>query len=71
MNKTALQYFGQDYKFINDIAGIPQNLSDVEGLEIGSFNNNDGVSLSYWKAGSGSPLVFIPGWSSNHQCERG
>ncbi|MCA6942797.1 hypothetical protein LF927_16560 [Pectobacterium polaris] len=25
-------------------------LSDVEGLEIGSFQTNDGVSLSYWKA---------------------
>jgi len=23
------------------------------------------VKLSYWEAGSGKPLVFIPGWSAN------
>lgn len=63
--KTALQYFGRDFEFPNSIAGLPDKLSDVEGLEIGSFKTNDGVSLSYWKAGKGTPLVFVPGWSSN------
>ncbi|MEG0870715.1 MAG: alpha/beta hydrolase [Hafnia sp.] len=65
MNITALDYFGRDYQFPNPLPKLPEKLSDVEGLEIGSFNTNDGVSLSYWKAGKGKPLVFIPGWSSN------
>lgn len=63
--KTALQYFGRDYEFKNNIPGLPKKLSDVEGLEIGSFKTNDGVSLSYWKAGKGTPLIFVPGWSKN------
>ncbi len=63
--KTAMQYFGRDFEFPHSIAGLPAKLSDVEGLQIGSFSTNDGVSLSYWKAGKGTPLVFIPGWSSN------
>ncbi|MBD3906296.1 alpha/beta hydrolase [Chryseobacterium sp. Ch-15] len=65
MNKPALEYFGRDHVFPHDIPGLPSKLSDVEGLEIGSFTTNDGVSLSYWKAGKGTPLVFVPGWSSN------
>ncbi|MEQ9969478.1 alpha/beta hydrolase [Pectobacterium carotovorum] len=65
MRKTALQHFGRDFDFPNAIQGLPAKLSDVEGLEIGSFQTNDGVSLSYWKAGKGTPLVFIPGWSSH------
>lgn len=63
--KTALEYFGRDYEFSNKISGLPEKLSDVQGLEIGSFKTNDGVSLSYWKAGKGTPLIFVPGWSSN------
>ncbi|KML68301.1 alpha/beta fold hydrolase [Pectobacterium peruviense] len=65
MRKTALQHFGRDFDFPNAIQGLLAKLSDVEGLEIGSFQTNDGVSLSYWKAGKGTPLVFIPEWSSN------
>ncbi|MEI7238862.1 hypothetical protein WCU73_12575 [Pectobacterium brasiliense] len=65
MRKTALQHFGRDFDFPNAIKGLLAKLSDVEGLEIGSFQTNDGVSLSYWKAGKGTSLVFIPGWSSN------
>lgn len=65
MRRTALQYFERDYDFPNIMPGLPRKLSDVEGLEIGSFQTNDGVSLTYWKAGQGVPLVFIPGWSSN------
>lgn len=34
-------------------------------MEIGSCKTNDGVSLSYWKAGKGTPLIFVPGWSKN------
>ncbi|MDE8755088.1 hypothetical protein PZA22_11370 [Pectobacterium polaris] len=51
MRKTALQHFGRDFDFPHAIQGLPTKLSDVEGLEIGSFQTNDGVSLSYWKAG--------------------
>lgn len=65
MNKTALEYFGRDHVFPNSIPGLPNKLSDIEGLEIGSFKTNDGVSLSYWKAGKGMPLIFVPGWSSH------
>lgn len=32
--KTALEYFGRDYKFTNKIPGLPEKLSDVKGLEI-------------------------------------
>lgn len=65
MSKTALEYFGRDHVFPNNIPGLPAKLSEVEGLEIGSFETNDGVSLSYWKAGKGTPLIFVPGWSSH------
>ncbi|RZJ98744.1 MAG: alpha/beta hydrolase [Flavobacterium sp.] len=65
MRTTALEYFGRDHIFPNSIPGLPKKLSDVEGLEIGSFKTNDGIQLSYWKAGKGIPLVFVPGWSSN------
>ncbi|MVT07823.1 alpha/beta fold hydrolase [Chitinophaga tropicalis] len=65
MNKTALQHFGRDHIFPNSIPGLPNKLSDIDNLEIGSFKTNDGVSLSYWKAGKGTPLIFVPGWSSN------
>ncbi|MFJ5401116.1 alpha/beta fold hydrolase [Pectobacterium sp. 21LCBS03] len=54
MRKTALQHFGRDCDFPNVIQGLPTKFSDVEGLEIGSFQTNDGVSLSYWKAGKGT-----------------
>ncbi|MFP9462762.1 alpha/beta fold hydrolase [Pectobacterium brasiliense] len=54
MRKTALQHFGRDFDFPNVIQALPTKLSDVEGLEIGSFQTNDGVSLSYWKAGKGT-----------------
>ncbi|MCI4237725.1 alpha/beta hydrolase [Dickeya dianthicola] len=60
MSKAALQYFGRDYDFANVIPGLPEKLSDVKGLEIGSFRTNDGVNLAYWKAGQGMPLVFVP-----------
>lgn len=65
MNQSALDVFGKDFVFPQQIDGLPHKLSDVDGLGIGSFQTNDGVSLNYWKAGSGTPLVFVPGWSSN------
>jgi len=61
----AVQVLGSDYVFPNRIDGLPQKLSDFAGLQINSFTTSDGVKLSYWEAGKGKPLVFIPGWSAN------
>lgn len=61
----AVEVLGKDYAFPNKIEGLPTKLSDFKGLQINSFQTNDGVKLSYWEAGSGRPLVFIPGWSAN------
>lgn len=62
---SALSVLGADYTFPNQIEGLPVRLSDFDDLKIGSFQTNDGVRLSYWEAGSGQPLIFIPGWSAN------
>lgn len=64
MNTSALDYFGRNYSFPNQVCGLPTKLSEVEGLEIGQFHTSDGVKLSYWTAGEGIPLVFLPGWSA-------
>ncbi|MFL6579653.1 MAG: alpha/beta fold hydrolase [Burkholderiales bacterium] len=34
-----------------------------KGVQTGSFTTSDGVRLHYVEAGSGKPLVMIPGWS--------
>lgn len=60
-----LQVLGRDYVFPNSLVGLPAKLSDFKELQINNFETSDGVSLSYWEAGSGKPLVFIPGWSAN------
>lgn len=62
---SALSVLGKDYTFPNKIEGVPAKLSDFKGLEINTFETNDGVKLAYWEAGSGTPLIFIPGWSAN------
>ena len=61
----AMQVLGRDFTFPNRLEGLPTKLSDFAGLQINSFKTGDGVKLSYWEAGSGKPLVFIPGWSAN------
>lgn len=63
--QNILDFLGKDIELPQKIDGLPHKLSDVAGLEIGTFRTNDGVSLNFWKAGSGKPLVFVPGWSSN------
>lgn len=65
MTCTAMEYFGRDYVFPHTIEGLPEKLSDVRGLEIGAFTTSDGVRLAYWKCGTGTPLVFVPGWSAS------
>ncbi|MBP6654860.1 MAG: alpha/beta hydrolase [Propionivibrio sp.] len=61
----AMQVLGKDFAFPNTLEGLPAKLSDFKALQINSFETSDGVKLSYWEAGSGKPLVFIPGWSAN------
>ncbi|WP_280190824.1 alpha/beta fold hydrolase [Delftia sp. PS-11] len=61
----AIEVLGRDFQFPNVIEGMPARLSDVKGLQINSFTTNDGVKLSYWEAGQGKPLIFVPGWSAN------
>jgi len=61
----AIEVLGSDYSFPNKLEGLPAQLSDFKGLQINSFETSDGVKLRYWEAGSGKPLVFIPGWSAN------
>lgn len=65
MAAPAVAVLGQDYTFPNKIEGVPEKLTDFKGLEINSFKTKDGVKLTYWEAGSGKPLIFIPGWSAN------
>lgn len=61
----AVEILGRDFTFPNKLEGLPARLSDFKGLQINNFTTSDGVKLSYWEAGSGKPLVFIPGWSAN------
>lgn len=61
----ALEVLRQDFTFPNRIEGLPAKLSEFKGLQINRFRTNDGVELAYWEAGSGKPLIFIPGWSAN------
>jgi pimeloyl-ACP methyl ester carboxylesterase len=63
--EPALQVLGRDFTFPNQVEGLPAKLSEFKGLEINSFVTNDGVRLSYWEAGKGRPLIFVPGWSAN------
>jgi pimeloyl-ACP methyl ester carboxylesterase len=61
----AIDVLGRDFTFPNRIEGLPAKLSDFEGLQINSFKTNDGVKLSYWEAGKGKPIIFVPGWGAN------
>lgn len=61
----AIEVLGRDFTFPNQIEGVPGKLSDFKGLQINSFETNDGVKLSYWEAGEGPPIIFVPGWSAN------
>ncbi|MCJ8519519.1 pimeloyl-ACP methyl ester carboxylesterase [Pseudorhizobium tarimense] len=61
----ALEVLGKDFEFPNKIEGMPSKLSDFQGLQINTFDTSDGVTLSYWEAGEGETLIFVPGWSAN------
>lgn len=60
-----LSLLKKDYVFPHDIPETLSRLSDFEDLEIQSFTTSDKVTLRYWAAGSGKPLIFLPGWSGN------
>ena len=61
----AISVLGKDYTFPNKIDGLPAKLSDFQDLQINSFVTSDGVKLTYWDAGVGKPLIFVPAWSAN------
>ncbi|EZP71507.1 Alpha/beta hydrolase [Novosphingobium resinovorum] len=61
----AIQVLGRDFVFPKQVSGLPAKLSDFPGLQINTFTTNDGVKLTYWEAGEGSPIIFVPGWSAN------
>jgi pimeloyl-ACP methyl ester carboxylesterase len=64
-NQSISELLGEDFYFPHEIIGQAFRASDFEELKISSFTTGDGVSLAYWEAGSGQPLIFIPGWSAN------
>lgn len=61
----AIDVLGHDFTFPNALPNLPTRLSEFPDLEINHFTTRDGVRLSYWEAGTGHPLVFVPGWSAN------
>jgi pimeloyl-ACP methyl ester carboxylesterase len=61
----AIDVLGKDFQFPNVVEGLPAWLSGFKDLQINSFETTDGVKLSYWEAGQGKSLVFVPGWSAN------
>lgn len=61
----ALQVLGRDFAFPHQVEGLPAKLSDFKDLQINTFTTGDGVKLTYWEAGKGRPLIFVPGWSAN------
>jgi len=56
---------GEEFHFPHEIASQPFKASDFAALTVSSFVTTDNVNLAYWEAGSGRPLVLIPGWSAN------
>jgi pimeloyl-ACP methyl ester carboxylesterase len=64
-DRTLLSLIGKDFYFPHEIIDQAFKVSDFSDLRIHSFITSDDVHLSYWEAGSGRPLIFIPGWSAN------
>jgi non-heme chloroperoxidase len=61
----AIDVVGKDVVLPNRLAGLPARLSEFKGLQINDFTTSDGIRLRYWEAGTGKPLIFVPGWSAN------
>lgn len=64
-DQTLESLLGDDFFLPHEIIGQAFKASDFIGLKVSSFCTSDHVNLCYWEAGSGRPLVFIPGWSAN------
>jgi pimeloyl-ACP methyl ester carboxylesterase len=64
-DRTVCSLLGEDFYFPHEIIGQAFKVSDFSGLKVHSFTTSDGAHLSFWEAGSGRPLIFIPGWSAN------
>jgi pimeloyl-ACP methyl ester carboxylesterase len=64
-NQSLQSILNGDFFFPHEIIGQPFKATDFEELKISSFSTSDNVNLSYWGAGTGRPLIFIPGWSAN------
>jgi len=62
---SAIAVLGKGFTFPNNVDGLPTKLSDFGDLQINSFVTSDGVKLTYWEAGSGKPLIFVPAWSAS------
>jgi pimeloyl-ACP methyl ester carboxylesterase len=56
---------GGDFEFPHRLEGLPAKLSEFADLQVGAFSTGDGVTLSYWAAGAGDPLIIHPGWSGS------
>jgi hypothetical protein len=65
LGESAVAVLGKDFTFPNKIDGLLAKLSDFKDLKINFFQTSDGVKLSYWEAGHGKPLIFVPAWSAN------
>lgn len=55
----------RSFSFKHHIDGMPDSVSDFDKLRIHSFSTSDKMKLTWWEAGEGEPLIFVPGWSSN------
>jgi non-heme chloroperoxidase len=62
----AMQVFLQTALLLVGLVAGPGGVAAAEQtFKEGWFTTNDGVKLHYLEAGSGSPLVMIPGWSQS------
>jgi len=65
MMRSVLEVHGGDFEFPHRLEGLPAKLSEFADLQVGTFSTGDGVTLSYWAAGAGDPLIFVPPWSAS------
>jgi pimeloyl-ACP methyl ester carboxylesterase len=64
-DRTVHSLLGEDFYFPHEIIGQAFKVSDFSILRVHSFTTSDHAHLSFWEAGSGRPIIFIPGWSAN------
>lgn len=59
------QIFSGNFQFPLPITGMPKSPSEFKELQIRTFSADETTTLTYWEAGRGTPLIILPGWSSN------